>query len=127
MAADTVGKTPEVYSVTATEDFDAQEFGKFLETCITAPDEDHPAVTGATEYIPTYEEGEEVITVATSTEVTFNGKPESNDEKKLPLGYYLILSEYPTATTSVTLGEGANAQTIDITEQTSDADITEAV
>ena len=127
VAADTVGKTPEVYSVTATENFDAQEFGKFLETCITHSDEDHPAVTGATEYIPTYEEGKDVITVATSTEVTFNGKPESNDEKKLPLGYYLILSEYPQATATVTLGEGENQQTINITEQMSDADIAEAV
>ena len=74
--------------------FDAQAFGQAMETAVTANKGSFAGVL----YKPTYEDGESVITISTSDEVTI---------EDLPLGYYLILAGYPTAESTVTLGSTA--------------------
>ena len=89
VSADTAESAVQVYSISATEDFDAKEFGDFLELCIENPDDDHPQVTAT----PT----DKTVALADTEKVVF---------ENLPLGYYLILSDYPEYAKTATLEFG---------------------
>ena len=85
-----------LFSVSAQDNFDAQKFGKYLEEKIA-----DGTITGATAYTPKYEGEETTVTVATSGAIEF---------ENLPLGYYLITSEYPDPYSFVSLEFGTAGQ-----------------
>ena len=91
---------PNTFNVTASNTFNAQTFGQMLEVALkgkaaTATEAAvNPTITGAVEYTPDYESGKDAVTVATADAISFSN---------LPLGYYLILSEYPETVSTVTI------------------------
>jgi len=96
VTADTAGKTPEVYNVSVTANFDPQAFGQALLAALkgtpavaddpeTEEDESKPAVPGIS---ATAAKDPIEVTVANSESIKFEG---------LDLGYFLITSEYPKA------------------------------
>jgi len=85
-----------LFSVTADDTFDAQKFGKEIEAALIAG-----TITGATAYNPAYETGATTVTVATSAAIEFSN---------LPLGYYLITSEYPDPYSFVSMEYGTEGQ-----------------
>lgn len=105
------------YFVTADGKFDAQDFGKYLELQLKGDPTANPPVaatiTGATAYTPTYEDEANCVTVAKSEAVSF---------ENLPLGYYLILSEYVAPTATVTVKDAAGNEYGTITKDSTDAE-----
>ena len=103
------------FNVTVEDGFDAQAFGQALQLAINGDPEASPAVNPTIdsadltdyEYSPNYENGKEVVTVATSEQITF-GK-EGTTGEPLPLGYYLITSVYPSESRKVTVNATATA------------------
>ena len=105
------------FNVSTEDGFDAQKFGQALQIAIDGKPAEGttPAVAptiNATDladykYSPNYENGQEVVTVATSEKITF-GK-EGNVGSALPLGYYLITSVYPSEKRKVTVNATASA------------------
>ena len=87
------------FNIHVTDAFDAQKFGKFLEGKLNSTGEDK--VTPSTFYEPKYETGKTEVTVATSAAIEF---------ENLPLGYYLITSEYPDPYSYVTLEFGTDPE-----------------
>ena len=89
---------PNTFNISVDENkFDAQKFGKDLETKLNSDGADKITVPTDKIYEPAYETGHSEVTVATSSAIEFTN---------LPLGYYLITSEYPDPYSFVTLEFG---------------------
>lgn len=91
-----IASDPNTVSVTASGAFNAQTFGNALKAKIA-----DGIINGATVYDPTYESGKDCVTVATAKSISF---------ENLPYGYYLILNDYPTPISTVTITDAAGTE-----------------